>query len=312
MSQLSVTAELARYGPRAGRAPCLSRGQALAYCRKLALGHDENFTVASWLLPRNLLPHFYAIYAYCRWADDLADEIDQPDESLRLLDWWEAQLARCYAGQAEHPVFIALLPTIEEFSIPQEPFRRLLSAFRQDQRVTRYATAEDVLGYCQNSANPVGRLVLYVGRCHDEARGKLSDSICSGLQLTNFCQDVARDWTKDRIYLPRATLDQAGYTDAMFARRQYNEAFRHALRVEVDRAEHLLRGGEPLVDRMPANLRFEIALFVAGGLSILSAIRRLDYDVWRKRPRLSRMKRLGLLTRCWWHTKWPSAERPAA
>ena len=197
--------------------------------------------MASWLLPRHLLPHFYAIYAYCRWADDLADEIGQPGESLRLLDWWESQLDRCYAGQAEHPVFIALLPTIEEFSIPKEPFERLLTAFRQDQRVTRYATAEDVLAYCQNSANPVGRLVLYVGRCHDEERGELSDSICTGLQLTNFCQDVARDWARGRIYLPRATLDQAGYTDAMFARREFNEAFRRAMREEVDRAEHYLR-----------------------------------------------------------------------
>ncbi|HEV3136377.1 MAG TPA: squalene synthase HpnC [Pirellulales bacterium] len=307
-----MTTELARYGPRAGRAQPIGRDEALAYCRNLALRHYENFTVASWLLPRHLLPHFYAIYAYCRWADDLADELGEPAESLRLLDWWESQLERCYAGEAEHPVFIALLPTIEEFSIPKEPFARLLIAFRQDQHVKRYATAEDLLTYCQNSANPVGRLVLYVGRCHDEERGKLSDSISSGLQLTNFCQDVARDWAKDRIYLPRTTLDQAGYTDAMFARRQYNEAFRRAMREEVDRAEHFLRSGEPLVDRMPADLRIDVALFVAGGLSVLSAIRNLDFNVWRKRPRLSRVRQLGLLTRCWWHATRRNTERPAA
>jgi squalene synthase HpnC len=312
MSQLSVATELARYGPHARRAQRLSPTDALAYCRNLAGRHYENFTVASWLLPRHLRPHFYAIYAYCRWADDLADERDERGESLRLLDWWEAQLQRCYAGQAEHPVFIALLPTIEEFSIPKEPFSRLLTAFRQDQYVTRYATAEDVLGYCQNSANPVGRLVLYVGRCHNEERGKLSDSISSGLQLTNFCQDVARDWVKDRIYLPRTTLNQAGYTDEMFVRGQYNEAFRQAMRVEVDRAEHYLRRGEPLVERMPADLRIDISLFIAGGLSILSAIRNLDYNVWRKRPRLSRRQQLGLLTRCWWRAKRQNTERPAA
>ncbi|MBI3840267.1 MAG: squalene synthase HpnC [Planctomycetia bacterium] len=312
MSQFSVATELARYGPHARRAEPLARAEAVAYCRNLARGHYENFTVASWLLPRHLLPHFYAVYAYCRWADDLADETDEPEESLKLLDWWEGQLRRCYSGQAEHPVFIALLSTIEEFSIPPEPFARLLTAFRQDQWVTRYATAEDLLGYCRNSANPVGRLVLYVGKCHNEEHGELSDSICTGLQLANFCQDVARDWARDRVYLPRATLDQAGYTDEMFARGQYNEAFRQAMRVEVDRAEHYLRGGEALVELMPTELRIDIALFIAGGLSILRAIRDLDYNVWRRRPRVSRLKQLGLLTRCWWRTKWPSFGRLAA
>jgi phytoene/squalene synthetase len=131
------------------------------------------------------------------------------------------------------------------------------------------------------------------------------------LQLANFCQDVARDSTKGRIYLPRATLDLAGYSEEMFTRRQCNEAFRQAMRVEVDRAEHYLRGGEPLVQMMPAELRIDVALFVAGGLAILRAIRELDYDVWRKRPRLSRLRQLGLLTRCWWRAKQRSAWRIA-
>ena len=312
MSQLSVATELDRYGPHSRHAGRVSRVEALAYCRQLTRGHYENFTVASWLLPRHLRPHFYAIYAYCRWADDLADEMDSPEESLRLLDWWESQLERCYAGVAEHPVFIALAPTIEEFSIPLQLFARLLTAFRQDKRVARYATADDVLGYCRNSANPVGRLVLYVGRCHDEARGELSDSICTGLQLANFCQDVARDWAQDRIYLPRETLDQAGYTNEMFTRAEFNDAFRQAMRMEVDRAEGYLRGGGSLVELMPAELRIDIALFIGGGLGILSAIRDLDYNVWRMRPRLSRFQQLGLLARCWWRTNRRSKRRPAA
>src|SRR5262249_5390131 len=157
-----------------------------------------------------LRPHFYAIYAFCRRADDLADETGDPQLSLSLLDDWQQQLDLCYAGQPQHPVFVALRETIEEFLIPPEPFVRLLTAFRQDQHVTRYATHADVLDYCRNSANPVGRLILYLGRCHDERRGALADSICTGLQLANFCQDVARDWAKGRIYLPCETLAAAG------------------------------------------------------------------------------------------------------
>jgi squalene synthase HpnC len=303
MSQLSVVAELARYGPDARGAQRPTHAEAQDYCRRLARSHYENFTVASWLLPRRLLPHFYAIYAYCRWADDLADEIPDRRQSLALLDWWQEQLEQCYAGAPRHPVFVALQQTIQEFAIPPEPLTNLLAAFRQDQSVTRYARPDDVLSYCQNSANPVGRLILYLGRCHDEPRWRLSDAVCTGLQLANFCQDVARDWDKGRVYLPRATLDRAGYTDEMFARGQYNEAFRQAMSVEVDRAEKHLRAGEALVDLLPEELRLDVALFVAGGLSILRAIRDLDYDVWRRRPTVPKWRRCNLFLRCWWHTR---------
>ncbi len=198
------------------RAP-VTRDEARHYCRRFVRAHDENFTVASWLLPRRLLPHFCSIYAYCRFADDLADELGDPQQSLAALDWWESELERCYAGSPHHPVFVALQATIEEFSIPREPFSRLLTAFRQDQRTVRYRTHDDVLGYCRNSADPVGRLILYLGRSHDARRGELSDSICTGLQLINFCQDVARDWRRGRLYLPLETLEQAGCSEADFA-----------------------------------------------------------------------------------------------
>ncbi len=311
MAQLSVETELAKYGPHARRARRPTPAEARAYCRALARSHQENFTVASRLLPRRLLPHFYAIYAYCRWADDLADEVGDADQRLALLDWWHAELDSCYAGVPAHPVFVALRETIEEFSIPSEPFARLLTAFRQDQRVTRYATPSDVLAYCRNSADPVGRLILYLGRCHDPRLTDLADSICTGLQLTNFCQDVARDWTSGRIYLPRVTLERFGYTDAMFARRTHNDAFRNVMREEVDRAEQYLFQGRPLIELMPAELRLEVALFIAGGLSILRAIRRQDYNVWRARPTLSRWQKLSLVARCWWRIRGISSrERP--
>jgi squalene synthase HpnC len=298
--------ELTRWGPQA-QYGALSRLQAQAYCAKLARTHYENFSVATLLLPRRLIRHFHNIYAYCRWADDLADDGPDAAENLRLLDWWQEELDACYARSPRHPVFVALLPTIEAFSIPPEPFERLLIAFRQDQRENRYATPDDVLEYCRNSANPVGRLVLYLGRCHDERRGQLSDSICTGLQLANFCQDVARDWAIGRVYLPRTTLDASGYTEAMFARGETNDSFRRVMRVEVERAERHLREGEPLVALVPKELRLEVALFVSGGLSILRAVRDLEYDVWRKRPVVSRPRKLNVLLRAWWRARRPPA-----
>jgi squalene synthase HpnC len=302
MTQQPATVELARPRAHGDPAPLVTYAAAVAYCRQLARSHYENFTVASWLLPRRLLRHWYAIYAYCRTADDLADESGDAEESLRRLDDWEQQLDDCYAGRARHPIFVALAQTIEDCRIPRQPFADLLVAFRQDQRVRRYETPDDVLAYCRNSANTVGRLILYVGGCHDEVRGRLSDSICTGLQLANFCQDVARDAAIDRLYLPQDTLDRAGYTIDMWSRAEFNEAFRRALRSEVDRAEHYLRAGEPLVAMMPRELRLEVALFVAGGLEILAAIRRQDYDVWRTRPSISKLTKLRLLTTAWWQT----------
>ncbi len=284
-----------------------SRAEALAYCRRLARAHYENFQVASWLLPRSLRPHFYNLYAYCRWSDDLADEISSPQESQRLLDWWEGQLQDCYRGLARHPVFVALSVTIEQFAIPIRPLADLLVAFRQDQRVTRYETINELLDYCRNSANPVGRLVLYLGRSCDEQRSALSDSICTGLQLANFCQDVAGDWDRGRIYLPQESLRAAGYTTDMYERRMCNSAFRNLLAQEVDRAEHYLRAGQPLVEQVPRALQVDVALFVAGGLAILDAIRRSDYDVWARRPVVSKFAQMRLLLGCLWN---PSQPRP--
>ncbi len=205
----SRASDLDRYGPQTTSGP-LSLRQSRRYCRRLASRHYENFTVASRLLPRGLRQHFCNVYAYCRWADDLADELGDPEQSLAALDWWESQLRRCYQGQAEHPVFVALAETIHRFDIPIEPFVDLLTAFRQDQRVTRYETVERVLEYCRYSANPVGRLVLYVGQCHTSDRLPLSDAICTGLQLANFCQDVASDWDRGRVYLPETACRRFG------------------------------------------------------------------------------------------------------
>jgi len=296
----SFAADLELYGPRAGEPNRLSEAESRRYCRRLARRHYENFTVASRLLPRGMRQHFTNVYAYCRWADDLADECRRPDESLALLDWWEEQLRSCYRGRTVHPVFVALSETIRQFDVPCDPFVDLLVAFRQDQRVTRYETFDRLLEYCRYSANPVGRLVLSLGRCHDAERAELSDSICTGLQLANFWQDVADDWDRGRIYVPLADCRRFGYDESMFVRREHNDALRRLLAAEVSEAEGWLRRGLPLVGMVPRWLRLEVALFIHGGLAILAAIRRQDYDVWSRRPVVSKLEKLRLVARCWW------------
>ncbi len=226
-------------------APTLA--EARAWCKRLAESHYENFHVASWFLPEALRPHFHAIYAYCRISDDLGDEVGDTAQSLALLDLWGRELDACYEGRARHPVFVALAETIHACSIPKEPFADLLTAFRQDQTVTRYATMQDVLGYCRYSANPVGRLVLYACGYADEERFRLSDATCSALQLANFWQDVRVDFAKDRVYLPQDDMRRFGVTDETIARGTATPEFRALLHYEVDFARRLFHEGLPLI-----------------------------------------------------------------
>jgi squalene synthase HpnC len=295
--------DLELYGPQAKSKKRPSRWRSRRYCKRLARQHYENFTVASWLLPWRLRQHFYNVYSYCRWADDLADEIGDPRRSAALLDWWEQELRDCYGGTARHPVFVALADTIQKFDIPQDAFVDLLVAFRQDQRVRRYEDFGHLLAYCRYSANPVGRLVLYLGRCHTPERAQLADSVCTGLQLANFWQDVANDWDRGRVYLPQADCRRFGYNETMFARRECNEQFRRLLAAEVDQAAGFLRRGLPLVRIMPPELQLDVALFIRGGLAILDSIRRQSFDVWSSRPRISKKEKLQLLLSCWWQLK---------
>ena len=235
---LQFATDLERWGP--GRATAAaSESQSEAYCRSLARRHYENFPLASWMLPRHLHQHFFNVYAYCRWADDLGDEIGDRERSRELLGWWRGELETCYGGSATHPVFVALRKTIERFSIPRQPFEDLISAFEQDQRVTEYETFAQLRDYCRRSADPVGQIVLYVCECFTEENARLSDSICTGLQLANFWQDVARDYDIGRVYLPRESRLQFGYSDEDLEHRRTNEAFIELMRFEVARARHI-------------------------------------------------------------------------
>jgi squalene synthase HpnC len=269
--------------------------EARAYCKNLAEAHYENFHVASWFLPERLRPYFHGIYAYCRISDDLGDEVGDAQQSLALLDWWGAELDACYRGETRHPVFVALAETIRECDIPREPFADLLVAFRQDQLVKRYETMEDLLGYCRNSANPVGRLVLYACGYRDAERFALSDATCTGLQLANFWQDVVQDFDKGRVYLPQAEMRRFGVSDEDIGQRRFSAGFRRLMQYEVGDARGWLERGIPLVGRVDRELAVDLDLFSRGGLEILRAIERQGYDVSRGRPVISKWRKLGLL-----------------
>ena len=297
------TSQLHAWGPQSTSAVS-DQSAAEQYCRKLALGHYENFPVVSWLLPRELHQHFFNVYAYCRWADDLGDETGDPQLSRELLTWWRGELADCYRGETRHPVFVALRPTILEFSIPAEPFEDLISAFEQDQTVRDYGTFAELRDYCRRSADPVGRLVLYLCRQHRPETVAWSDSICTGLQLANFWQDVARDADIGRCYLPHEDRQRFGYSDSELTGRVTNRAFIELMQFEVARAREYLQSGLPLVRVLPAKLRVDIDLFARGGLRILEKIEAQGYRVWERRPKVSKWDAALLVAGCWWRSWW--------
>lgn len=271
-----------------------SLAEAQAWCRSLAEKHYENFHVASWFLPGRLRPHFHSIYAYCRVSDDLGDEVGSTASALALLDFWGRELDACYEGRVRHPVFVALAETIRACSIPKEPFADLLIAFRQDQKITRYANMAELLGYCRYSANPVGRLVLYATGEASEERFTLSDATCSALQLANFWQDVRVDWTKNRVYLPQDDMRRFGVSDETIAKGVATKEFRALLRYELDYARSLFERGLPLIGIVNRDLAIDLDLFSRGGLEILHAIERRDYDVLSARPAISKSSKLAL------------------
>jgi squalene synthase HpnC len=272
-----------------------SSTESAAYTRWLATHHYENFHVVSFLLPKRLHQDFYNVYSYCRWADDLGDEIGDRAESLRLLEWWRVELDAMYQGRAAHPVFVALQPTVQRYSIPRQPFADLIQAFVQDQTVTRYRDWAELFDYCRCSANPVGRLVLYLCGYSDAERQRLSDATCTALQLANFWQDVTVDMLKDRVYIPLDAIARQGYTvEELFARR-FTPAFRETMREIVLKARELFHEGLPLIGMVDRRLALDLDLFSRGGLRVLDKIEQQDFDVLAARPAISKAERVGLL-----------------
>jgi squalene synthase HpnC/squalene synthase HpnD len=270
---------------------------AQQYTRFLATHHYENFNVASWLLPKELHQHFYNLYAYCRWADDLGDEIPDTQRALELLDWWEQELNVCYEGRPSHPVFIALRETIVAKSIPEQPFADLLQAFRHDQTIKRYPTWDAVLDYCVYSANPVGRLVLYLCGYRDEPRQKLSDATCTALQLANFYQDVSRDLEKGRIYIPLDVAARHQVSEADITSRKFSDNYVSLMKDLIARTRLLFEQGLPLARLVQGKLRIDLEMFTRGGIAVLDAIERQGYDTLHLRPAISKVKQASLLAR---------------
>jgi squalene synthase HpnC len=295
----SIWGQLPREYAIPDQAPSLE--EAHSYCRRLARTHYENFSVATWFLPRHLRQHFFNVYAYCRISDDLGDETGNRATSLALLNQWEDELNACYQGGSRHPVFVALANTIREFGIPQQTFGDLLKAFRQDQSVTRYESFEDLLAYCRYSANPVGHLVLYVCGYSDPERQQLSDLTCTALQLANFWQDVSVDYGKGRIYLPLEDLRRYGVTEAVIAQENNTPEFRQLMRYEVERAREFFARGSRLMGKVNRGLAIDLELFTRGGQEVLQAIERQDYAVLGNRPSISKLRKLRLVAGAAWH-----------
>ncbi|HLZ92920.1 MAG TPA: squalene synthase HpnC [Candidatus Acidoferrum sp.] len=285
--------EIAANAPPAGCTP----EAAQTYTRWLATHHYENFNVVSWLLPKALHQHFYNLYAYCRWADDLGDEVRDPQRALELLDWWEQELDACYAAHPSHPVFIALRQTIVAKDIPRQPFADLLKAFRQDQTVKRYATWDAVIAYCVYSANPVGRLVLYLCGYRDEQRQHLSDATCTALQLANFWQDVARDLEIGRIYIPLDIAAAHGVSESDIVERRFSDRYVQLMQDVISRTRELFSQGAPLSKMVDASLSVDLEMFTRGGLAVLDAIASSGYNTLHRRPSIGKAKQARLLGR---------------
>lgn len=234
------------------------------------------------------------MYAFCRWADDLGDEVESSEESLSLLAWWRSGLEDCLNGSARHPVYVALGETIRQRNVPPELFHDLISAFERDQRQTRYETYSDLQSYCVQSANPVGRILLHLADAANDETLRLSDNVCTGLQLINFWQDVHRDLQIGRVYLPQEDLNRYDVRENDLATGRSTPAFQRLLAFQVDRAEQLLLSGGPLAQQVPRNIRFDIRLFALGGLHLCDKIRQIDYRVLEQRPKLSKADLLSL------------------
>ena len=273
----------------------LSLDESRRYCERLAKSHYENFLVAGIFCPKPLRQHFYNVYAYCRISDDLSDETGDPQKALVLLDWWESELDSMYRGEPRHPAFVALAETVEKFGIPPDPFRDLLTAFRQDQVTPRWETYADLLGYCKNSANPVGRLVLYLCGYNDAERLALSDQTCTALQLANFWQDVTRDLEKNRIYIPLEDMARFGVTEEQIFARRFSPEFAELMRFEVERARSQFEAGLKLCDLVEKRVRLDIAMFNQGGMEVLRLIEKQGYDTLTARPSVSKKRQMALL-----------------
>ena len=274
-----------------------SLAEAQAWCHRLATTHYENFHVATWFLPKRVRPYFESIYAFSRVSDDLGDEVASREIALRLLGEWREMLDECYDApeRSLHPVYVALQQTIRETEVPKQLFADLISAFEMDQTHTHWESLAALEGYSKLSANPVGRLVLWVSGYRDEARGVLSDKVCTGLQLVNFWQDVVEDWERGRRYLPADVMARFGVTDAEVATKRFTPGFRAMMQYLVEYAGAMLAEGGRISDEVDRELAVTLKLFEGGGRAALDGIVAQGYDVLARRPSVGKVTKMRLL-----------------
>lgn len=284
--------------------------RAQLHCIRTALSHYENFFVLGPLTPWRLAPHLSALYAFSRHADDLVDENADLREAARHLADWRAELRSCLDGNPNHPITRALSFTVDKFSLPHQLLSDLLSAFEQDLTVTRYPTFDDLRNYTRRSADPVGRLVLRLYGCNDPELDAMSDSICTGLQLANFCQDVGEDAERNRIYIP---LDECGRFDVDYVEildRIPSPRLERLLHFQIVRAYRFLVAGLPLAERLRGRLKMTVRLFAIGGLQILDNLRLNPLLALHRRVKLSSRQRVSALLSSLRPIKgWPSPGR---
>ncbi len=271
--------------------------EAQAWCRRLATTHYENFHVATFFLPKRIRPYFESIYAFSRVSDDLGDEVPDTAVAMRLLTTWEAMLEECYErpGASMHPVYVALRQTIDETGAPKQLFADLIHAFVMDQVKTNYGSLEELIEYSKLSANPVGRLVLWVSGYRDEERGALSDKVCTALQLINFWQDVVEDWERGRRYLPAAEMRRFGVSDGQIAERRFTPEFGRMMESLVQYAGAMLQEGGAISGTVDRELATTLRLFEKGGAAALAGIVAQRYDVLKRRPSVSKATKVKLL-----------------
>jgi len=288
--------------------------QAYAACLQLAQSHYENFPVASRLMPAHLRPHVAAIYAFARIADDYADEPGRTvDERIRLLDDWREELhaPAPHQGVPYEPgsanVFLALHDTIQRFDLPVTLLDDLLSAFKQDVTTTRYATWDDLFDYCRRSANPVGRLVLRLSGYRDADLDRASDAVCTALQLTNFWQDLAIDWSRGRLYVPEETWRPHGADPVSLDGGRITPAWMATLRDCGRQTRELFRDGRAVCDGVSGRLRCELRATWLGGTRILDRLDQSSFDVFTARPRLGKADAIVI---AWGTALWRAAPTP--
>jgi squalene synthase HpnC len=271
--------------------------RAYDYCEEFARAHTESYPVASRFVPPELRPHLVALYAFARSADDFADEPEYEGRRAEALDRWEEALHRCFHGEAEHPVFIALSDTIEKRDLPVPPLHDMLTAFRMDMEVRRYATFQALRGYTVRSADPVGRLLLALFGYRDPALVRYADELSTALQLTNFWQDVAADAARDHVYIPAEDLHHFGLAEADVKALKLTPAMKNLLRFEVARTRALYERGRPLLDKVGKDLRMELTLIWLVGNTILDKIEAADFDIFAHRPSIRRRDQAVIMAR---------------